>query len=389
MTPDRQRRLLLLGTLAVVATAFLISFLGRASGTRGDATQTLAKRPRVRTFAAADPVPPPPEATPDPAPAPAPKVASPEPPRAVLPPAALARDTAADYRRRARYPRSSQPLAPDEDPIVREREVTPIRERGPGGEEPVLTIFPLRPGFEAPEPAVVLAHLSVGETKVAAREIRATVTTEDLVPVADLVYRDDGSEGDALADDRVYTAAFAPGDEALARSYLVQVTAVGFGNVERRAATSFLYSSPHAHLTGYFRDALVGGSLLVSAEVEVRVPGRFHLEATLADGAGVEALAWAQNALELTPGLHWIPLAFYGLILHERQVDGPYLLRAVALSTATQMPNAKNRLLENAHRTQAYRAAAFSAQPFEDPELLDAAERLEQNQAGLAGLDAE
>jgi hypothetical protein len=388
MTPERQRRVLLLGALAIVAVAVVVSLLGRASGTRLGAPQVSARLPLHAP--AAEP-PPLPAAAPasDPRPADAPLVPGTSRAAGTLPEAALARSTAAEYRRRARYPRSSRPLVADEDPIAREREVTPVRARGPGGEDPVLTVFPLRVDFEAPEPAVLLAHLSTGSAKLAAREIRATVTTEDLEPVAELVYRDDGSEGDALADDRVYTAAFVPHTDALARSYLVRVTAVTFGNIERRAATSFLYSAPHAWLTGNFRDEVVGGSLVVEAEVDVLAPGRFHLEATLADGGGADALAWAQEALELTPGLHWMPLAFYGLILRERQVDGPYLLRAVALSTTTQMPNAKNRVLENAHLTKAYRATAFTDASFDDPGLLDAAARLEQDQAGLAGLGAE
>src|SRR5436190_4111175 len=50
---------------------------------------------------------------------------------------------AADYRRRARYPRSAQPLLPDDDdPIVRDREVSPVESRGRNGEEPTLRVFP-------------------------------------------------------------------------------------------------------------------------------------------------------------------------------------------------------------------------------------------------------
>jgi hypothetical protein len=47
------------------------------------------------------------------------------------------------------------------------------------------------------------------------------------------------------------------------------------------------------------------------------------------------------------------------------------------------MPNAKNRLVENAFVTAAYDAAEFSDAPFNDPDLLDAARRVEQDlQAG-------
>jgi hypothetical protein len=313
------------------------------------------------------------------------------PPRPVLVPGALASATVEDYRRRARYPRSSQPLAEGEDPIVRDREVTPIRQRGPRGEDPTLEVFPARPGFESPEAAVLHAALTVGGRRVPADEMRATVLTEALAPVGVVDYRDDGKDGDVVAGDRLYTAVFTPGPqpvEALARSYLVKVVARTRRSQDRTAATSFLYSTPHAYLTGNFRDAVVDGSLTIDAEVEVALAGRFHLEATLYSGDGSRPLAWSQTAGELAPGRHWMTLAYYGLILNERQVDGPYLLRWVALSTATGMPNAKNRPLENAWMTRPYRASAFSDRPFDDPDLLDAAERIERDAAKPGGLEA-
>ena len=308
-----------------------------------------------------------------------------------MPPAALARTAAADYRRRARYPRSSHPLGADEDPIERDRHVTPVRMRGPGGEEPTLEVFPARTGFEAPESALLHALLSVQGTRVRAAEIHATILTEALVPIGTIEYNDDGLAGDAVAGDRIYTALFTPPDEPvekLARSYLVQVEARTAGNDQRLAATSFLYSTPHARLTGAFRDAALGGNLTVEAEVEVFLAGRFHVEATLYTGDAQRALAWSQTAAELPPGRHWMPLSYYGLILREQAVGGPYLLRHVALSTTTGMPNAKNRVLDDAWRTAAYRASAFTDQPFGDPALLDAAERIERDAPGITALEA-
>ena len=60
----------------------------------------------------------------------------------------------------------------------------------------------------------------------------------------------------------------------------------------------------------------------------------------------------------------------------------------MALSTTGQMPNAKNRVLEDAHLTGAYASTAFTDAPFNDPGLLDAAERVERDAGALAGLDA-
>lgn len=311
-----------------------------------------------------------------------------EPPRRGFLGVDLAKQAAAEYRRRARYPRSAQPLAPGEpDPIVRDREITPVEQRGPGGSEPALVVQPAQASFEAPEPAVLYAHLAVRGTPVAAREITATLLTEALVPIGTIAYRDDGAEGDPAAGDHRWTAVVALPPEAtpaLSASILVQVRALTARGEERKAATSFQYARPHARLTGRWRDGPRDGSLVVSAEIEVLEAGRFHLEATLYSDGGAEPLAWAQTAATLSPGLHWLELGYYGLILHERGVDGPYLVRYAALSTTSAMPNAKNRLVVDAHRTGPYSAASFTARPFDDPTLLEAADRLEQAPMPLA-----
>ena len=313
-------------------------------------------------------------------------------PRASLPEGGLARTAAEDYRRRARYPRSSTPLVTvADDPIARERVVNPVRSRGPRGEEPSLTVYPELVGFESPDPAVVHAFLTMGDEKVDAQSMRATVMTDRLEAVGELEYRDDGTGGDAAADDRVYTAVFVPGAEAAGRpatSYMVRVVATSRGDEQRIAVTSFLYSFPDAQLTGAYRDAVVDGSLQVQAEVVVTATGRFHLEASLYDGSGEHPLAWAQTALELPEGRHWMTLPFYGLILRERGIDGPYLVRNVALSTASAMPNAKNRLADRVYLTGPYAANRFTDTPYDDPELLDAADRVERDTANLGGLEA-
>jgi hypothetical protein len=52
------------------------------------------------------------------------------------------------------------------------------------------------------------------------------------------------------------------------------------------------------------------------------------------------------------------------------------------------MPNQKNDVVVNAHRTAAYDVATFSDRRFEDPDLVDAAARLEAD-APAGALEAE
>ena len=320
----------------------------------------------------------------------------PKPPPRDLPPAdkalsedatarSLTRTTADDYRQRARYPRWSQPLDVGEDPLLRDRQVSPVTSTGPNGEEPTLTVFPEQVSFEAPDAVLLYAFLSVGGQRTAADSIHATVENAEGQTIGEVVYRDDGSDGDVIAGDGIYTARLTVEDGLPEKtaSYLVKVRATTFDQQERLAAGGFLYSRPDAQLTGTYRDSPEGGDLAIDAEVDVRGSGRFHLEATLYSEDGAVPIAWAQQATELSSGRHWLRLRFHGLVMHERQLDGPYLLRYAALSTATQMPNAKNRLIEDAYVTGRYRAADFSNEPFNDPDLLDAAERMEGALAGF------
>ncbi|HEY3190775.1 MAG TPA: choice-of-anchor X domain-containing protein, partial [Solirubrobacteraceae bacterium] len=372
MTPPTRRRALLTA-LAVTGLAAVVVLVGRASDSRPAAPSVAPARAATPAVQAAAVVRPPEPAGPAPRGVPA----DAEPAARARPriPAPLGPRAAEEYRRRARYPRSSQPLDPDgDDPIARDQEVTPVRGSGPNGADPTLVVFPARSNFEAPETAVLYATLMVGDHEVPAVDIRGTVVTEKLEPLGEVEYHDDGLGGDAVANDLVYTAVFRPDAiPALSQSYMVQVRAVAGRDEERLAASSFLYSNPHAFLTGQYADALADGSLAVDAELEVLAAGRFHLQATLYSADGTQKLVWAQSAAALEPGRQWMRLSFYGLGLRERGVDGPYLLRYVALATTTDMPNARNRVTENAYVTGRYATASFTDQPFNDPDLLEAA----------------
>jgi hypothetical protein len=294
---------------------------------------------------------------------------------------AMTKQVIEDYKKRAAYPPESKPITQEQDPLLSDREVSPISAGGPDGEDPILTVFPEQVSFEAGETPRIFAHLAVGGQKVAAREITGTVFTHEMVPVGELAFRDDGREGDAEPSDNVYTVTWNPpeNDAALAASYFVRVIAYSLEGIERRAGTSFQVSRPHARLTGRFRDRLDQGSLLIEAEVEVQKEGRFHLAATLYS-MNNRPLGLAQTSAELEPGTHWLPLRFYGRLFHGMETgvgptDGPYVLRFVSLMTTTSMPNALSRLVEPQFVTRAYRAADFTSEPFNDPFYLEAIER--------------
>jgi len=291
----------------------------------------------------------------------------------------LARETAKEYREQARYPESSRALKKgEEDPIRAKRMPTRQTRRGPDGAEPALSVWSAKLSFEKGQAVDLYATLENRGKAVAPADLAGEIVDENGGIVALVAYRDDGQGPDQKAGDRVYSARWKPeGLEApQAASYMVRVKARLADGDLRQAAGGFLYSDPAAHLTGRYRDFLRDGDLVIAAEVEVTEAGRFHLAGTLQSASG-EPIGFAQNALGLEPGRHWIELAYYGLMFHDRQATGPYKLGSLALSTTTRMPNALNDLVEDAWVTRPYRVQQMRAVSFERPELVEAARRLE------------
>jgi hypothetical protein len=294
-------------------------------------------------------------------------------------PGQLALETARAYREQARYPESSRVLKVGEaDPVRMKRTPTKQSRRGPEGAGPELAVWASAVSVEVGKPIDLFAEL-LAERPVLPLEVSGEVAGSAGEIVANVVYRDDGRTPDRRAGDGIWSARLmmpAGLEPEGAEPYMVRATARLFDGDVRQSAGGFLYSNPSARLTGRYRDAVRNGNLVVSAEVEVKESGRFHLSGTLYSMAG-EPIGTAQAAANLEPGRQWIRLSFYGLMFHDRKVVGPYRLGTLALSTSSRMPNALNDLVENAHVTRAYNLGVMTAAPFAEPKLLDSADRLE------------
>lgn len=311
----------------------------------------------------------------------------------------LAAHTAQQYRQLARFPADNQPLDIDApDPILAAR--TPTRQTlpGPYGAEPALSVWASGVSFQQGDSVSLYAALDVAdygtdldlltlppETAGGPWLITGSLESLQAGQLAELEYRDDGEGADFLAGDGVYTATYSlTSVEApklgQAENIAVKVTAKNEAGDERKAIGGFLYSNPAAELTGRFRDRLEDGSMIVSAQVEVFAKGRFHLSATLDDILG-RSLGSAQAAEILDPGIHWIDLPYYGLIFHKRGLPGPYRLSSVTLATTNGMPNALGPVLTDVHLTRFYPLALMTRAPFNQPDLIDAARRLEAEAA--------
>ncbi len=295
----------------------------------------------------------------------------------------LALDAAKLYREQAAYPPSSRALGQGEaDPVRADRAPSRISLGGPDGAAPALVVWASAISYEAPKPVDLFASLETAGRKVGALVITGDVLDSSGRALGTLQYHDDGMAPDAATGDGIWSARWQGGKLASGTgdTYLVKVLATTEKGEPRQAAAGFLYGKPGAQATGRYRDEIRDGSLIVSAEIEVLVAGRFHAEGTLYGANGLP-LGFAKASADLPKGTAWIELPFYGKMFADRQAEGPFRLGSLALSTVGRMPNVLNDLALDVYATRAYTAKSFTTAPYGDAKLLDTATRLERSVA--------
>ncbi|RMF13136.1 MAG: hypothetical protein D6757_08515 [Alphaproteobacteria bacterium] len=306
----------------------------------------------------------------------------------------IAAQAAAEYRQMARYPEWCQPV-PDGQPDPLKAKRVPSHLALPRDDGGALEVWSSDIRFEKGDTAIIHARLvtppgkdaDMPRLRGAKRGLRgwkvgAVITGRQSGEVGKVTLRDDGLGVDRRRGDGIYTGSFtlpAAHEPPIgqAESLAVIVTARNSAGDEMKAVGGFQYSHPAAHLTGRVRDRLEDGNLVILAEAQVEAAGRFHLSASLHDVSG-KPLATAQNAVRLEPGIHWIPLEFFGLAMSDRGASGPFWIDSMSLNTVSGIPNALGPMLENVHLTHPYRATAFHRRAFNRPDLIRAAERLER-----------
>ncbi len=295
------------------------------------------------------------------------------------------------YRRLARYPQTSHLIEDGLDPIAVSNVPKEQRSSPRGDFGPILIVFPAATAVEAPGTVTLYAqvverkhetdaekrerehqNLDIHEDRVPVRRIRGEIRNADGAPVMGVAFHDDGLDGDAAANDFFFTASITPDPDKprdFNGDFTVYVVAETTSGKEVSATTGFSYSNPTAHLTGQYRDAIVDGNLQIEAEVVVDEPGTYQLEGTLATEKA-EMLGFARKIVSLEPGTTWIPLSFYGLMFHERNVDGPYTLFSVVLTDLSVEPPQRSDVVPAALTTKPYKVSEFSNVPFNDPDRL-------------------
>jgi hypothetical protein len=376
---SRSRILLVIAALGTVAVLARLLFPGAAATERAHEEQAAAE-----TAEAA------PNAMPDtevaPPPAPAPEQGADETIAAIAKSKAQL-ETAATLREKARFPPTSRRIEDNLDPIVRTRAVKERVNPLGQGRKPALVVFASSLSYEAPSPIILYAkfireHPDDWSLRTDA-EIAGELVNAAGAVVAQVDLRDDGQDRDIEAHDGVFTAQLTPPAEELDQwTGLIRVKI--YGETEdgdrRSARTRFYYGAPAARLTGYYQDALVDGHLQILAEIEVQQAGQYRLDATVSGSHGL--IAWSENTVWFEPGIGSLPLTFWGLAFREANEPGPYRLSSVALANVTVTPPQLNDATSTNYETAPYKPQDFSNERYNDPKLLQRADRIEARARG-------
>jgi hypothetical protein len=137
---------------------------------------------------------------------------------------------------------------------------------------------------------------------------------------------DNGQNGDEVAGDNIYTFSWKPmkqdwGDMSLEAD-------ITYGPGKKAKVTAAFFSSPNmpARFSGVFTDRADDGSLKVKAVLNVFKKGRYHLEANLKDKKNGDYIAYAIFDGNLNAGSQEIEFIFFGKILRDKGLDGPYIV---------------------------------------------------------------
>jgi hypothetical protein len=272
------------------------------------------------------------------------------------------------------FPLWSRPLT-DED---RWRPPTPHlqEQRGPRSEHHVLHIWPAKLSFHADEPIVVYATVTVRGKAVAPTTIEGWLDSAGHRnrPDAPIRFRDDGGGPDQRRGDFLYTAEIEL-DAATRRrhagdwGFRVRIT---LGDEPIETMNMFHLWPTDVVLTGRYRDAVEDGSLVVYVGVRAREARELWQVRAELHGPRGEEIGFAWGNQPVPAGESEMRLAFWGKVIHDRGVDGPYRLVHVTMVDPIgdmRAPEATG----IAHVTNPYRAAQFRADAFhaDDPMLND------------------
>jgi hypothetical protein len=234
------------------------------------------------------------------------------------------------FKRNTRYPPTTRRIDEDSHDLLNPGARHEQRHKLPGDENnPELDweVLYTADRFFVREKEPVLVSLQLwnkgkpvapGQVSMVARTVSAS---NDANPVS-LATRPDGA---------ARTAVFTPNDHWPDYAGQIRVvTEFSAAGLERQTGSlDFFFTGADripAVFTGRISDRLENGDLLFDIEVDVKTAGYFRIDGNLSNSSGLP-FGWARFEGELLEGLAVISLRYYGLVFHDAQAVGPYILK--------------------------------------------------------------
>ncbi len=246
-----------------------------------------------------------------------------------------------DYKDWAKYPPNSRPLLPSHLDVIEYRQIPVAMQKMPVKIDGELKASDysclLQPEnhtiTEGERMRVFLSCHKTGEqqkrgVRIADYRLEARAGERRFTPITPTV-NDSGENGDSVAGDKIQTFEFRPRQSDWADMHLtVNFEIEGDQSGAKHSLSTHFFSSPvaPARFTGEFREEFREGSLFIAAEVAVTKPGNYTIEANLMDSRD-EPVGFARaDAASLKSGRHFVELQYYGKVLRDRDLEGPYRL---------------------------------------------------------------
>lgn len=299
----------------------------------------------------------------------------------------ILRNEAQEYRIRSHFPDSSYPITRQNDPVF--NEFTPSQPLNmhpdqPNG--PFLVQYLDKTSHEPNEPLIIHAFLINEEKqKIVTNDLEAVLTIGGARGkiLGTISMKDDGGLGDT-AGDLIYTAAFHLPAELQAPDVKPTNYIVIIKSGKLTGSNAFSVGYLNIVHTGNYTDRIEsdakGNSLVIEAEFNVKKAGYFHIQGSLY-GLDGEAIGWAQNRVKLETGKQRVPLTFYGKLICDKGVDGPYVFQNFAYQNVALMPGVRSPMIAAGYKTAAYPAKTFTCASFDNPDYVQKAEQAERDAA--------
>ena len=240
--------------------------------------------------------------------------------------AAVAEQALKDVQTWIKYPLWSAPLS--DNMRYKKPEPAHTRAAGPGDSEPSVELWPERLNYALNEPIRILA-IAHGKNGITKLESVTAKTVGGIRPRPEypLEFSDRG-DGVFVANLTVPAgvAMHNRGDWGVMLDCYVE-------DEHRVAHTQFNLMATDARVTGPYHLAVENGSVVAYVGITADRPSRQHLKGELWGPRGEPiSYAWVRND-ETPSGQSTMKLVFYGKVIRDSGVDGPYHLRNLLLTT--------------------------------------------------------